>query len=572
MTSATRGLPEDRSPRVLQIVRCVLWASVLAFVVSSVWLMMSARELRHQVEWSATLLGDLSRVLKKTHRLVVLPQSEIDERVPTIAQALRAASDRIDAACTNPNPGLRRAVRRMRVAARHADQGLAAELLDEIDEAEGELRVALGALAREIGSRWDSVWIIVASSLVLAAAVLFFSESYARARRRLTESRMRRETATRLGVAQRSESLTLLAGGVAHDLNNLLVGILGNTDLVLERVQPDTLEHECLEDIGASARRCADLARQMLSFAGAGRKESKPVDVNRVVTDTLRLVRSSIGPRCVLTPTLFQGLPVVEADATQLGQVLLNLVTNASDALGQDGGIIAVSTKTVEIVGDHDGLDPGRYVVVEVRDNGPGMDDDTLARAFEPFFTTKPSGRGLGLAAALGIVQDHGGSMRVRSERDGGGTTFEVLLPASAGVAPEPPSSAFFRWSGAGDMLLVDDDEASRAAGRRMLERLGFVVEVAEHGGDGLLRFEAEPRRWAGAVVDVRMPVKSGSEVLAVMRRHRADMPVVVTSGGDGRKAPVQGDAHTRFLQKPYDLDALRLVLRDLMDDCVPRD
>jgi len=261
----------------------------------------------------------------------------------------------------------------------------------------------------------------------------------------------RRKLEAQIRHAQKLESLGIMAAGIAHDFNNLLTGILGNAERAQDELSPLSPARARLERIEAAVRRAADLCRQMLAYSGKGQFITEPLNLNEVIEGMVRLLEISISKKIVLKYNFAQNLPSVEADATQVRQIVMNLVSNASEAIGEKTGVITVDTGVVECdraylgrVYLDEGLPEGTYVCLGVSDTGCGMDEETLSKVFEPFFTTKFTGRGLGLAAVLGIVRGHKGAVDVQSER-GRGTTFKVLLPATgqpAEAAKEAPASA----------------------------------------------------------------------------------------------------------------------------------
>ena len=270
--------------------------------------------------------------------------------------------------------------------------------------------------------------------------------------------------------AQKLESLGVLAGGIAHDFNNLLMGILGHADLALEQLNPLHPVKRNLEAIQKAGQRAADLTRQMLAYSGRGQFEVRNLDLSAQVEEMLHLLEVEPPEDRGAQPRPEEGLPAVTADASQIQQVIMNLVINAAEAIGDASGddhprhrgpaVTEAAARTMLVGQD---VPPGTYVYLEVADTGCGMDQDTLSRIFEPFFTTKFTGRGLGLSAIMGIVRGHKGALRVYSE-PGHGTTFKVLLPA-LGAGPEAVAapSGGIPWAGSGLVLVVDDDETVRA-------------------------------------------------------------------------------------------------------------
>ncbi len=371
----------------------------------------------------------------------------------------------------------------------------------------------------------------------------------------------RRRLEAQMQHAQKLESLGVLAGGIAHDFNNLLVGILGNASVAREDVEPGTPTEEILGDIEMAARRAAELTTQLLAYAGKGRFNVQPLDVSAAVRETSLLLQSAISKRATLVMQLVDDLPAIAADATQVRQVIMNLLTNASDALDDHPGEIALTTGRMFADGEYlaeclaaDGVSPGEFVFVEVADTGVGMNAETLARIFDPFFTTKFTGRGLGLAATLGIVRGHRGALHVRSAL-GSGTVFRVLFPVAASREPTsrtPRSVVAIPRSGT--ILVVDDEETVRGVARRMLERRGYVVLEASDGDDGLRAFAEHEASIVAIVLDVTMPRVSGTEVLADLRRRGKQVPVVLASGYTSQSlaAPIAGEPAPIFVQKPF--------------------
>jgi len=284
------------------------------------------------------------------------------------------------------------------------------------------------------------------------------------------------------------------------------------------------------------------------------------------------MLRVSIGKKIAFRHEFAAGLPLVEADASQLRQVVMNLVLNAAEAVGDTEGVIAVRIRTVSVAPEnreHDWLgatlQPGWYVCLEVVDTGCGMAPETLQRIFEPFFTTKFTGRGLGLSAVLGIVRSHRGALRVESEL-GRGTTFRVLLPARAagGVPTVRETVPVAGWRGTGCVLLVDDEETVRRLGRRMLERLGFTVETAESGDEALWRVDAPGAAFVCIILDLSMPGLDGAGVLAALQERGNRVPVLLSSGyGASEVAERFADRGIAgVLPKPYELAKMTERLR----------
>ncbi len=385
----------------------------------------------------------------------------------------------------------------------------------------------------------------------------------------------RRRAEEALSQAQKLESLGMLAGGIAHDFNNLLVGILGNAGLVQAELTPGSNASEIVHEIELAGQRAADLARQMLAYSGRGRFVIERVDVNQLVQEMGNLLRVSINKSAVLAYDFAAGLPSVEADATQLRQVVMNLVVNASDAIGDSGGVITLSTRAVhanrQLLSEtflSAELDEGDYVQIEVIDSGPGMDAETRARIFDPFFTTKFTGRGLGLAAVLGIVRGHKGAIRVESE-PGLGTKFTLLLPAkSSPVVVRPPLPPVSNWVSKGTILIVDDEETVRQVTSRAVRLFGFEALMATDGEEGVELFRQHKDEIVCTVLDLTMPRMGGAEAFKRMHEIDPDARIIVTSGYSENETMERFGAKGQaiFMQKPFEVGTLREAIRRIID------
>jgi CheY-like chemotaxis protein len=348
---------------------------------------------------------------------------------------------------------------------------------------------------------------------------------------------------------------------------------MGNVDLALATLAPESSLRLFLERANTAAQRAADLTNQMLAYSGKGRFVVEPIDLSWLVNEMGPLLATVTSKRAIVQYHLADGLPPVEADATQLRQVVMNLITNASDALGEGEGVIQVSTGVVEADSSYLPSGPwnaplpeGRYAYVEVSDSGCGMDAATQAKIFDPFFTTKQTGRGLGLAAVLGIVQGHGGGVHLQSE-PGKGTRFQVLLPV-AEHSGEPACSAVSAggsgWRGRGTVLLVDDEEIVRTTTRAMLEQCGFTVLTASDGIEAVEVFRARTGEIAAVILDVTMPRMGGEEAFRQMHQLDPTVPVILSSGYDEQDAVSRfaGKGLAGFIQKPYRMESLAEKLR----------
>jgi PAS domain S-box-containing protein len=374
--------------------------------------------------------------------------------------------------------------------------------------------------------------------------------------------------------AQKLESLGVLAGGIAHDFNNLLCGVVGAADLALSDLPVNHPVTGDLEQIRETGLRATELCRQLLAYSGKGRFVVEPVSLTEVVDSITQLIKVSVSKRASLRYELSNDLPAVEADVTQLRQIVLNLVVNASEAIGSENGTITVYTGSMDCDREYlksayidDDLPAGTYVFLEVADTGCGMEPETLKRLFDPFFTTKFTGRGLGLAATLGIVRGHRGTVKVYSEPSRG-ATFKVLLPATDRDCLRRPEAAQTRWRGSGKVLLVDDEETVRTIGKRMLETMGFDVLLASDGQAGLEAFRAHAEEIVLVLLDMTMPRMSGTEAYRELRRVRPDVAVILISGYNEQEATSRfaGKGLAGFVQKPFVLETVRQAVRSALE------
>ncbi|MFC1639475.1 response regulator, partial [Gemmatimonadota bacterium] len=386
------------------------------------------------------------------------------------------------------------------------------------------------------------------------------------ARRQDEEERRRLEL--RVRDAQKMESLSVLAGGVAHDFNNLLMGVLGNAELALLDLSPDSPARESVEKIRTAALRAADLARQMLAYSGRGSIVVGSINLSEVVSEMGQLVQSSVSPDVSVDYHLAEEMRPVSADATQIRQLAMNLISNGCEALGDRGGIVDVTTGMMECSEEYisrlhfsDGCAAGWYAFLDVFDAGIGMDAVTIHKMFDPFFTTKFTGRGLGLAAVSGIVRGHNGAIYVDSA-PGKGTKVRVLLPAASGQVVTPLEEPDEFECGTGDgrvVLLVDDDASVLDVGARMLESGGFRVIAASDGHDALHAFKEHSAEIDCVVLDLTMPGMGGEDTYEELRRIHCEVPVILGSGYFHAELREQfkDKGFAAVLQKPYRRDRL---------------
>ncbi len=382
---------------------------------------------------------------------------------------------------------------------------------------------------------------------------------------RVAADQRRNALESKLLDAQKLESLGILAGGIAHDFNNLLTGILGNVSLMRLELPSSSALREHVDQIESVSVRAADLCRQLLAYSGRGRFVVRPLDTNEIVRQTAALVKTSIGQHARVQLELHEPLPSVEADATQLQQVVMNLVLNASEALGEREGVITIATSALRAESAYlrstfaaPELGAGEYVKLTVSDNGCGMGPDTQARIFDPFFSTKFTGRGLGLSAVLGIVRGHEGAIQVHSEL-GRGTTFELLFPAAHALVEESARLEPI-LERRGTVLVVDDEEIVRGVAARILGSCGFDVILANDGREAVARFRERRADITIVLMDLTMPAMDGVDAFREIRGLSESVPVILMSGYNEHDAVTRfsGKGLAGFVQKPFTVETLR--------------
>ncbi len=361
---------------------------------------------------------------------------------------------------------------------------------------------------------------------------------------------------------QKLESLGILAGGIAHDFNNLLSGVLGNAGLALMDLPSDSPVKPPIKQIETTALRMADLTRQMLAYSGKGKFEVEKFDLNQVVQEMSELLRVSINKKAHFQLELSTQGVQVDGDVTQLRQIVMNLITNASDALEDTGGEIILRTDVKVLSKDEiadvpwkEDIAPGTFAVISVKDTGIGMTEETRKRIFDPFFSTKFTGRGLGLAAVQGIVRSHRGFMRIESELNVG-THFEIFLPSAKGKDQRTSSGTapMIAFRGEGSILVVDDETTVRTVIRNSLERLGFKIVEASDGIEALEIFREQQDEFRFILLDITMPGMDGIETLKHIRDLNSEIPVLLMSGYSHHEA-MKGSSGLKisgFLAKPF--------------------
>jgi len=422
---------------------------------------------------------------------------------------------------------------------------------------------------------WLAVSLAIQPTTDAASSRVLVSFIDVTSRRRAEDERLRLER--QIQQTQRLESLGVLAGGIAHDFNNILMAILGHADLAQDELPPTSAVRESLSEIELAARRASELCRQMLAYSGRGRFVVETIVLRDIVEEMVQLLSTSISKKATVTLRLEDNRVCMKGDATQVRQIVMNLVVNAAEALGDEPGVITVTTGTREctpeflnstVAGEE--LAPGPYAYLEVRDTGCGMAPDTLARIFEPFYTTKFTGRGLGMSAVLGIVRGHKGTLTIQSE-PGQGSTFTILFPAiDEMVPPRNRKSKALKdtWKGSGCVLVVDDERPVRSLAKRMLTRLGFDALFANDGREAVDLYAERRGEVDFVLLDLTMPNMNGEEALHELRRVDPDIRVILSSGYTEQEiaARFEGKGLAGFIQKPYTLEVLRNCLRSLTD------
>ena len=374
------------------------------------------------------------------------------------------------------------------------------------------------------------------------------------------------------------ESLGLLAGGIAHDFNNLLVGIMGNASLALETISTNNPARAMLRDVMVASETAANLTRQLLAYAGKGRFVTEAVDLSDLVQQINSLLQTSMPKNAQLRLSLAQHLPCVEVDTAQMQQILMNLVINAAEAIGETQGTILITTGVQHVDEDYIAtvlaptvLTPGEYVTIEVHDSGAGMNQETLEKIFDPFFTTKSTGRGLGLAAVLGIVRGHKGAVKVYST-PGQGTTFKLLFPATEDQAARPVAPTITEAASGGEaVMVVDDEQIVRRSAKTMLERFGYSVVLAENGKEAVDLYRILADKIDVVLLDMTMPLMNGEQAFRELKTIRPDVRVILSSGYNEGEAVRRfaGKGLAGFIQKPYSATTLAQKVRAVM--CEPR-
>jgi PAS domain S-box-containing protein len=382
------------------------------------------------------------------------------------------------------------------------------------------------------------------------------------------------ELQLQLQHSQKQDSLGQLSGGIAHNFNNILAIIIGYCDLTKRNFETANKNIPIIEK---AAERAAELCRQMMAYAGKDKLSLTKLNIATQVDETIIMMKSSLPQNAVIKFNLSASIPMIEGDVSQLNQLVINLIINASEAIGTAQGEVNVSLDRIEIIAgkafkdfDDNPIPPGEYVCLEVTDSGCGMDEATQSRIFEPFFTTKFTGRGLGMSAVLGIIKSHGGVLQLFSQPSQG-TTLKVFLPAllnePTGDENQSSSTASESWQGSGTILLVEDEDEVRFITKELLKMFGFTVLEAVNGKEALEMYQKNAAEIMLVFTDIGMPVMDGYDLVEKLKNLKPELPIIISSGfGDAEvNARIGSDNIAGIISKPYKADKLREVLKSVM-------
>lgn len=372
--------------------------------------------------------------------------------------------------------------------------------------------------------------------------------------------------------AQKMEAIGTLAGGIAHDFNNILSAIIGYTDLTALILPEDDPARSSLSEVMSAAQRAKELVYQILSFSQMHEQEKKPVRMDLIIKEALKLLRPSL-PATIEIEQQIDCQSTILADLTQMHQVVLNLCTNAYQAMQEDGGLLKVSLDQIKFspddLADHLDLDAGDHLKLTVTDTGHGMNEQTMQRIFDPYFTTKENGKGtgLGLAVVYGIVSAHKGAIQVKSE-SGKGTTFEVYFPCIRSFASQEPISYEQPSSGEGSILFVDDEDALVRLATKLLEKCGYQVVGHTNPLDALELFKADPYKFDLVITDMTMPHMTGNQLVRTLQEIRPDVPIIVTTGYSEKISPEKAQTMGiyDFVLKPVSYGDLTKRIRKVIE------
>jgi CheY-like chemotaxis protein len=374
--------------------------------------------------------------------------------------------------------------------------------------------------------------------------------------------------------AQKMESIGTLAGGIAHEFNNILSIIIGHNELVMAALPKWSHERNNLEEIQIAGIRARDVVRQLLTFSRQDGAEKKPLNIGSVVKEAMKLIRSSIPANIDINLIIPDDVPIIFGNATQLNQMLINLCGNATDAMLNTGGMITIelSNKTIheKHASIHPSLTPGRYIKLMVSDTGCGMTKKTLDRIFEPYFTTKEIGKGtgIGLAVIYGIIERHDGSISVESKPNEG-TVFTILLPACEGLIEQKSETPIVLPTGNERILLVDDDLSLLKLGKLRLESLGYSIQGRTDPLEALETFEADPDAFDLVITDMAMPHMTGDQLASEILVIRPKMPIILCTGYSEKISEEKAYkiGIRSFVMKPMDQTEFATSVRKVLDE-----
>lgn len=376
--------------------------------------------------------------------------------------------------------------------------------------------------------------------------------------------------------AQKMESLGVMAGGIAHDFNNILTGIMGNAELLQLTLEETDESRKCLEGIMQSGRRAAELCRQMLAYSGRGKFQTEIFSLNTLVSEMMPLLRASVSRRASFESDLAEKLPDLSGDSAQFRQILVNLVTNASEALEDRRGSVTIKTgvqycsvNDLQSTFFPELLPAGDYVYLEIADSGSGIPEEATEKIFEPFYTTRFAGRGLGLPAVLGIVRSHKGALHMKTA-PGEGTVFRLYFPVEDTAEKNFVASGevLGDWHGHGTVLLADDEEMVLSVGMMMLKHLGLDVVTAADADEALVRAREHGARLQCIILDLSMPHMDGDNTCARFKQAFPDVPIVITSGymKESVEHHFTSGHVAAFLPKPFELYNIQPLMHGLLE------
>ncbi|MFZ7113394.1 MAG: PAS domain-containing hybrid sensor histidine kinase/response regulator [Desulfatiglandales bacterium] len=390
----------------------------------------------------------------------------------------------------------------------------------------------------------------------------------------LRDITLQKELEVQLQQAQKMEAIGALAGGIAHDFNNILGAIMGYTEMAVLDSSDAFKVRYCIEQVLKASHRARDLVKQILAFSRQGEREKRPVQINPILKETLKMLRAFLPSTIEIRQRLGPETAIVEADPTQVHQVLMNLCTNAHYAMREKGGVLEIGMSSLELGAkdaacyDRD-LAPGAYLKIAVKDTGEGMSPETMSRVFDPYYTTKEKGvgTGMGMAVAHGIMKEHGGAIGVQSE-PGKGTTFEVLFPMAEKIVDLPKSEEGPFQNGNEHVLMVDDEVALLELAKEMLEKLGYLVSTRSSPLEALEAFRANPDRFDIVITDMTMPNMTGDVLAKKIMEIRPEIPVILCTGYSAyiTEAKAKNMGIRELVMKPVLIRELGVTIRRLLD------